>query len=109
MGSGSKNARVVIDKLGIASLFDAICDGTDITRSKPDPEVFECAAAKMGCEPQDVVIFEDAASGIEAANRCQAYSVGVGDPAILNEANVVISGFDGLTVTQLIEQLKAHS
>ncbi|MDX1408111.1 MAG: beta-phosphoglucomutase [Saprospiraceae bacterium] len=109
IGSGSRNARVVIEKLEIARLFDAICDGTDITRSKPDPEVFVCAATKMGLEPNGVVIFEDAASGIEAANRCGAFSVGVGDPALLNEADIVISGFDGVSVRRIIEQLKAHS
>lgn len=109
VGSGSKNARPVLDKLGIAGLFDAVCDGTDITRSKPDPEVFECACRKMGLEPSAVIIFEDAASGIEAAHRCGAIAVGVGDPTILNEAEIVIGGFENLKVTDIAQQLKQRA
>lgn len=67
IASSSKNAQQVIDKLGIRQYFDAFVDGTEITRSKPDPEVFLKAAGKLGLPPQECVVVEDAEAGMEAA------------------------------------------
>lgn len=67
VGSSSKNAKKILEKTGLFSCFDAIADGTDITRSKPDPEVFLCAAAKLGLLPEACAVVEDAEAGIEAA------------------------------------------
>ena len=67
IGSSSKNTKKILTKLGIIDWFDAIADGTDITHSKPDPEVFLCAAKKLGLEPADCAVVEDAHAGIEAA------------------------------------------
>jgi beta-phosphoglucomutase len=67
LGSSSRNARLILDRLGIFGLFDAVVDGTMISRSKPDPEVFLKAAALVGADPSCCVVVEDALSGIRAA------------------------------------------
>ena len=67
IGSSSKNTKFILGRIGLADFFDAIADGTDITRSKPDPEVFLISAAKLGIEPKDCAVVEDAKAGIEAA------------------------------------------
>ena len=67
IGSSSKNAKFILDRIGLGDFFDAIADGTDITHSKPDPEVFLCAAKKLGLEPGDCAVVEDAKAGIKAA------------------------------------------
>lgn len=67
IGSSSKNTKFILSRIGLADFFDAIADGTDITRSKPDPEVFLISAAKLGIDPKDCAVVEDAKAGIEAA------------------------------------------
>lgn len=67
IGSSSKNTKYILDRIGLADFFDAVADGTDITRSKPDPEVFLRAAQKLGEAPADCAVVEDARAGIQAA------------------------------------------
>ena len=67
IGSSSKNTKFILERIGLSDFFDAIADGTDITRSKPDPEVFLLAASKLGIAPADCAVVEDAKAGIEAA------------------------------------------
>ena len=105
IGSGSKNARPILKRLGITEMFDAICDGTDITRSKPDPEVFQCGCKKLNVDPGDAVVFEDAISGIEAALACGTKAIGVGEADVLDNAEIVISGLDGQTPSDILKQL----
>lgn len=67
IGSSSKNAKFILGQIGLGNFFDAIADGTDITHSKPDPEVFLCAASKLGLAPAECAVVEDAKAGIQAA------------------------------------------
>ena len=67
IGSSSKNTKFILERIGLGDFFDAIADGTDIVRSKPDPEVFLKSAAKLGVDPADCAVVEDAKAGIEAA------------------------------------------
>lgn len=67
IGSSSKNTQYILERIGLGSFFDAIADGTDITHSKPDPEVFLISAKKVGIDPKDCAVVEDAKSGIQAA------------------------------------------
>lgn len=92
LGSASKNAPLILDRLGIALLFDAIIDGSKVSASKPDPEVFLAGAAALGAAPADCVVFEDAAAGIEAAKRARMYAVGIGSKEALPEADLVVRG-----------------
>ena len=67
IGSSSRNTRQILERLGLGGFFDAVADGTQITRSKPDPEVFLLAASLLGVRPGEAVVVEDAASGVQAA------------------------------------------
>ena len=78
--------------------FDAIVDGNQVTKAKPDPEVFLIAAKKLGVKPINCVVFEDALAGIEAANVAGMVSVGIGDVNILSEAD---HGFQNFTEIDL--------
>ena len=82
--------------------FDTIVDGNSISKSKPDPEVFLKGAADLKVDPGRCVVFEDAVSGIEAALRAGMKSVGVGDTEVLGHADMVIPGFEGFTISDLV-------
>jgi beta-phosphoglucomutase len=96
LGSASKNAAFILEKVGIADLFDAVIDGTRVAKAKPDPEVFIAGCRELGLQPEDCVVFEDAEAGVEAAIAAGIYVVGIGSPAILAAANRVIRGLDEL-------------
>lgn len=79
IGSGSKNTMFILTQIGLKVMFDAIVDGTMISRSKPDPEVFTLAAAKIGLEPSECGVVEDAHAGVEAAKKGGFTSFGISD------------------------------
>ncbi|MEQ8218079.1 MAG: beta-phosphoglucomutase [Arenibacter sp.] len=93
LGSASKNARPILEKVKLMDYFNAIVDGTQVTKAKPDPEVFLLAAAQMGVNPKECVVFEDAVAGIEAANNAGMLSIGVGGEKVLSEAKFVFADF----------------
>ena len=105
LGSVSKNVGTILQRVNIGSFFDVVIDGNKINNAKPDPEVFLLGARALGVQPSECIVFEDAAAGIEAAIRAGMKAVGVGDPAILHRAAVVIAGFQNLTWNKLKEQL----
>ncbi len=102
LGSASKNAETILDKLQIMDLFDAIIDGNQVTHSKPDPEVFLKGSSALGLNPDECVVFEDALAGIEAAKAGGMYSVGIGSPDVLDIADKVVSGLDAITVEEVL-------
>ena len=67
IGSSSRNTKFILGRIGLGDFFDAVADGSDITHSKPDPEVFLIAAERLGFEPAECLVVEDAFSGIQAA------------------------------------------
>lgn len=81
IGSSSKNAKFILGQLGLGDYFDAISDGTNISKSKPDPEVFLKAAEFLGISTEECLVVEDAAAGILAAHRGGFYSAGIGEAA----------------------------
>lgn len=93
LGSASKNARPILQKTGLLSYFDAIVDGNDVSKAKPDPEVFLMGAEKVNSKPENCVVFEDSVAGIQAANIAGMTSVGIGSKEILYEAKYVFSDF----------------
>lgn len=101
IGSASKNAAMIIDSIGMRSLFDVIVDGTMIHSAKPDPEVFVRGAAEMGLDPATCIVFEDARAGVEAALAAGMRCVGVGNPVTLAGANLVVPDLKNITVEQL--------
>lgn len=78
IGSSSRNAPLVLDKLGITDLFDAIADGSSVERAKPAPDLFLEAARRLGVAPADCIVVEDAGSGVDAALAAGMVAVGVG-------------------------------
>ena len=92
LGSASKNAGLILARLDIAGLFDAVVDGTRVEKAKPDPEVFRLGARELGLAPADCVVFEDAAAGIEAAKAAGMRAVAIGRPELLPGADAWIAG-----------------
>ena len=78
VGSASKNAPLILEKTGLLPLIDKISCGLDVTKSKPDPEVFLVAASKMELTPENCLVVEDAKAGIDAAKAGGMKSLGVG-------------------------------
>lgn len=97
LGSASKNARPILEKVGLLDYFDSIVDGNSVTKAKPDPEVFLIAAHNLGVKPLNCVVFEDAVAGIQAANIAKMVSVGIGDQTTLHEASYNFSNFTEIT------------
>lgn len=96
IGSSSKNAKLILKKLGLEDFFDVIVDGNDIKYSKPDKEVFEKAGIKLGLEASDCLVVEDAASGVEAAKNAKMAVAGIGAAAELENLDYVLTSFDNL-------------
>ena len=96
IGSSSKNARYILDRTGIIDMFDAISDGNNITRSKPDPEVFLKAAEYLCLEPAECIVVEDAKSGIDAACAGGFASAGIGDASEYEKCTYPLSTFSDL-------------
>ena len=105
LGSVSKNAGFLLQRLEIGPLFDAVIDGTQIVKGKPDPEVFLKGARALNLLPEQCVVFEDSAAGIEAAHRGGMKAVGIGTPQRLPEAELTAPGFAGLTPAELLSKL----
>ena len=93
LGSASKNARPILEKMGIISYFDVIVDGNDVTNAKPDPEVFLQAAKGLHIPNEKAIVFEDSVAGIQAANIAKMTSIGIGEASILHEAQYIFKDF----------------
>ncbi|MCF6131082.1 beta-phosphoglucomutase [Flavobacterium wongokense] len=93
LGSASKNARLILEKVKILHMFDAIVDGNDVTNAKPNPEVFVRGAKLLNVSNENSMVFEDAVAGIQAANIANMTSIGIGDEKILHEAKYNFKDF----------------
>ena len=98
VGSSSKNTPLILEKTDLRMYFDAVSDGNNITKSKPDPEVFIKAAQFIGLDPSVCVVVEDADSGIEAAKRGGFFAISIGDS--------VTNGLDDRHIRSLVELLE---
>ena len=90
LGSASKNAELILERVNIKHYFDVVIDGNKTSRSKPDPEVFLLGAQALQCEPNDCIVFEDALNGIKAAKSGGFFAIGIGDAEVLVEADIVL-------------------
>lgn len=102
LGSASKNAREVIERLGIASLLDAISDGNSVQRQKPAPDLFLHAAGQLNLPPWQCVVVEDAAAGIEAALAGGFWTIGLGPRERVGRAHIVLPSLEGAQLEDLL-------
>jgi beta-phosphoglucomutase len=103
LGSASKNAKVILERIRMLDYFDTIVDGNRVSRGKPDPQVFLIGAGDLNTPPENCVVFEDAVAGIQSAKAAGMLAIGVGERSVLTEADYVIEGFANFRVKDLIE------
>lgn len=109
LGSASKNALDVVRRLGITDLLDAISDGSSVARQKPAPDLFLHAANQLHLKPQECVVVEDAAAGIEAAQAGGFHTVGLGPRERVGKAEVVLDSLAGVHLQEILDLLKQPS
>lgn len=90
VASSSKNAPFILERIGLKDAFDVVVDGTMIVKSKPDPEVFLTAARKLGADPGECLVIEDAVAGIEAARAGGFFCAAIGEAASCGKADYVL-------------------
>lgn len=100
LGSASKNSRFILEKVNLIREFDAIVDGTVVSASKPDPEVFVTGAHLLNLEPSECIVFEDAVAGVQAAVAGGMKVVGVGEADVLHEADIILPNLDGVDLQE---------
>jgi len=105
LGSASKNARLILNKVNLIDKFEAIVDGTNVSKAKPDPEVFLIAAKQLEMPPEDCIVFEDSVAGVQAANSAYMISIGIGDAKILHEADYIFRDFTEIS-TDFLKEIK---
>ena len=101
LGSASTNTSLILERVNLKNLFDAIADGNNVSKAKPDPEIFLKAAEMVGVNPENCVVFEDAASGVEAALNAGMKCVGIGSAEILSKAQMIIKGLHEMNTGKL--------
>jgi beta-phosphoglucomutase len=102
LGSASKNAIPILEKLGIINYFDALITGNDVVNAKPDPEVFLKGADALGLLPEECIVFEDAIAGVQAAKNGRMKCIGIGSKDVLGAADIVIDGFNDFSTNDAI-------
>ena len=105
LGSASKNSITILKRLNLMEYFDAIVDGTKVSKAKPNPEVFINGARELGLEFHECLVFEDSVAGIDAAHNCGIKAVGVGPKELLPKSDINIDGFEGISIKILEKEL----
>ena len=103
LASVSRNAFTVLDRLGIRDRFDVVVDAALIANSEPDPEIFLTAARDLGVAPADCLGVEDAVAGVAAIKSAGMMALGIGNPQVLAQADLVIPGLDHFSLRGLFE------
>jgi beta-phosphoglucomutase len=104
LGSASKNARRVLEKLGLADAFDAVGDGYCVTNAKPAPDLFVWVAGRLAVYPAQAIVFEDAEAGIDAARAGGFYTVGIGG-ATAGKAHIQYAGMGDVVFEDTLAQI----
>lgn len=104
LASSSKNAKTVLNRIGLNDYFDVMIDGNRISKPKPDPEIFLTAAKLANSRTQNCAVFEDAFAGISAAKDAGMLAIGIGNKEILHNSDYVFENF-GQISNQFLESL----
>lgn len=102
--SSSKNCKLILERIGVIDLMDVIVDGNDITKGKPDPQIFLMAAERLSVEPEVCLVFEDAVLGVEAAKRANMLCVGIdryNEPKRLKKADIIVTDLSEVDYNKL--------
>lgn len=102
LASVSQNAPAILERLGIADMFDTVVDARLLKRGKPDPEIFLKAAAQLGFDPADCLGVEDAVAGVASIKGAGMAALGIGKPSVLTEADAVIPGLDAFVLADYL-------
>lgn len=108
MASSSRTAVLFLEKMGAAPLFDGTTDASEISRAKPDPDVFLRTAEKIGIEPRHCLVIEDSIVGVQAGRAAGMRVLGVTTTttaAALHDADRVVGSFEGLDAATLVTEL----
>jgi beta-phosphoglucomutase len=101
LGSASKNTPLILERVNLNTVFDAVADGNNVHKAKPDPEVFLTAAKMIGVKPENCVVFEDAVAGVQAALNAGMKCVGIGSSNVLTEAHLIVKGLNEMNLDRL--------
>jgi beta-phosphoglucomutase len=104
IGSSSKNTPLILKQIGLDSYFDAVVDGNDIKRSKPDPEVFLLAAQRLGIPPDNCLVVEDAEAGVEAALAGGMRVLGLGSASKCPRASLRTADLSTVSMEDFLEE-----
>jgi beta-phosphoglucomutase len=102
LGSASKNAVLILERIQLLDQFDAIVDGNKVSKAKPDPEVFLKAAEELAVPASHCIVFEDAVAGVQAARNAGMKVVGIGSAAVLDQAHFVLPNFADLGIADVL-------
>lgn len=106
LGSASKNSQFILERVKLIQEFDALVDGNIVSASKPDPEVFLTGAKLLQLNPEECIVFEDAVAGVQAAKNGNMTVVGIGDKAVLHEADFNFESMADFSLkTDIIEKI----
>lgn len=101
LGSASKNTPLILERVRLKNIFDAVADGNNVHKAKPDPEVFLTAAKMLGVKPEKCIVFEDAVAGVRAALNAGMKCVGIGSSEVLSEAHLIVKGLNEMSLNRL--------
>lgn len=108
LGSASKNARLILEKLEIHSYFQTLVDGNHVKKSKPDPEVFIIGSHNLGVPPEKCLVIEDSLAGVEAAQRAQMKTLAIGDEQQFQRADFCFPSLDEIEPAQFFTLIEAE-
>lgn len=102
VGSSSKNCNTILERIGLNNYFDAVVSGNDISRSKPDPEVFLLAAQRLSLKPDTCMVVEDAQAGVTAALRAGMKVLAVGSASTDERATMRAADLSKVTAEEIL-------
>ncbi|MER2002027.1 MAG: beta-phosphoglucomutase [Carnobacterium inhibens] len=104
LASASKNGPVIMERLGIADMFDTVVDPATLAKGKPDPEIFIKGAQQLKLKPIECVGVEDAQAGIKSINAAGIFSVGVGTKEMMKEADYAVTSTKELKLEEILKR-----